>query len=322
VKILTNFLSAPDAMNLPDGRRVEFLKGESWPEFRRWLPAADLVVVNCGDALLYRIATQFMLMPWTKRPLVAVDLVLRRPGAAHYQLAASIKRLLLTQVTHFIHYFKEISGYTKYFGISQARSSFVPFKVNNMHLQVRSEDLHEDYVFTMGRSLRDYDTFIRAVAELPYPAAIPQFSFEDFEGKDESFPWTAENIPENLQILPDRGGREDLIRNLARARVVVIPTQASSICASGLSTYLDAMYLGKCVVISEGPGASDLLTDQAILVPPHDVRALKAAILRAWEDEALRRATADAGRSYARSLGDESQLLQRIFTRSVAAALR
>jgi glycosyltransferase involved in cell wall biosynthesis len=314
-------MGAPDSMELPDGRHVEFLKGESWTDFRRQLPAADLVVVNCGDALLYRMAARFILMPWTKRPLVAVDLVLRRPTAPHSQVAAGIKRLLLAQVTHFIHYFKDISGYTKYFGISQAKSSFVPFKVNNMHLQVRAEDISEDYVFTMGRSLRDYDTFIRAVAELPYPAAIPQFSFEDFEGKSASFRWDASNIPDNLRILPDKGGREDLIRNLARARVVVIPTQASSICASGLSTYLDAMYLGKCVVISEGPGASDLLTDQAVLVPPHDVQALRAAVLRVWEDEALRRATANAGRAYAHTLGDESKLLQRIFTQSVAAAL-
>jgi glycosyltransferase involved in cell wall biosynthesis len=321
MKILTNFMGAPDSMELPDGRHVEFLKRETWADFRRQLAAADLVVVNCGDALLYRMAACFILMPWTKRPLVAVDLVLRRPTAPHSQVAAGIKRLLLAQVTHFIHYFKDISGYTKYFGISQAKSSFVPFKVNNMHLQVRAEDISEDYVFTMGRSLRDYDTFIRAVAELPYPAAIPQFSFEDFEGKSASFRWDAGNIPGNLRILPDKGGREDLIRNLARARVVVIPTQASSICASGLSTYLDAMYLGKCVVISEGPGASDLLTDQAVLVPPHDVQALRAAVLRVWEDEALRRATANAGRTYAHALGDESKLLQRIFTQSVAAAL-
>src|SRR5580700_8881705 len=127
MKILTNFLGAPDSMELPDGRSVEFLKGESWADFRRQLPGADLVVVNCGDALLYRMAARFLLMPWTKRPLVAVDLVLRRPTAAHSQVAAGIKRLLLAQVTHFIHYFRDISGYTKYFGISQAKSSFVPF---------------------------------------------------------------------------------------------------------------------------------------------------------------------------------------------------
>jgi glycosyltransferase involved in cell wall biosynthesis len=90
-------------------------------------------------------------------------------------------------------------------------------------------------------------------------------------------------------------------------------------CASGLSTYLDAMYLGKCVIISEGPGASDILTDQAILVRPHDVAGLTAAIRRAWEDDSLRRTVAQAGKAYAQSLGDEADLRIRVFKQSVAS---
>jgi glycosyltransferase involved in cell wall biosynthesis len=79
------------------------------------------------------------------------------------------------------------------------------------------------------------------------------------------------------------------------------------------------MYLGKCVIVSQGPGASDLLTDQAILVPPHDVAALREAIRTAWENEELRRRTAESGKRYASSLGGEEELLQRIFSQSVAA---
>jgi glycosyltransferase involved in cell wall biosynthesis len=191
--------------------------------------------------------------------------------------------------------------------------------VNNRDSPLASTDIREDYIFTMGRSLRDYDTYIRAVAELPYPAAIPEFSFDDFEGKDPSFSWTRENVPRNLSVLPDTGSRADLVKNLAKARVVVIPTQASSLCASGLSTYLDAMHLGKCVILSQGPGASDLLTDQAILVPPHDVGALKAAITRAWQDDTFRGRIAAAGRAYALSVGGEPELLQRIFQQAVTA---
>jgi len=49
------------------------------------------------------------------------------------------------------------------------------------------------------------------------------------------------------------------------------------------------------------------------LVPPHDVAALKDAICRAWEDDALRKRTAEAGRKYAVSLGGEAELLQRVY---------
>ncbi|HEX3945976.1 MAG TPA: glycosyltransferase [Rhizomicrobium sp.] len=238
---------------------------------------------------------------------------MRIPMHFKQRVAALIKRVLFSRVSHFIHYFRDLSGYTRYFGISGARSSYVSFKVNIQDVHLSPEEFGEDYIFTMGRSLRDYDTYIRAIAALPYPAAIPEFSFSEFEGKDETFAWTKENVPPHLNILRDSGSAADLVRNIAKARLVVIPTQASSICASGLSTYLDAMYLGKCVIISRGPGASDVLTDQALFVPPHDVAALKEAITRAWEDDSLRKRTAESARNYAFSLGGEKEFLQRIF---------
>jgi glycosyltransferase involved in cell wall biosynthesis len=315
-------MSAPDTFDLPGGERAQVTRSECWPEIRGLLASSDLVVIDCRDSLLYQIASHFLTFPWRRRPLVAVDLVLRKPVTLRHRASAFVKRLLFGRVDLFIHYFRDLSGYTRYFGIPAERSVYVPFKVNNRDTPLAASEFSEDYIFTMGRSLRDYDTFIRAVAELPYPAAIPEFSFESFEGKDRSFSWNRENKPPHLKVLADSGAREDLVRNLARARLVVIPTQASSLCASGLSTYLDAMYLGKCVIASHGPGASDVLTDQALLVPPHDVAALKAAITRVWEDDALRRQTAAAGRAYAHALGGERELIERIFREAIALRAR
>jgi len=311
--ILTNFMNSPKFIDLPGGGRAALTCSDDWRDFRKLLTAADLVVIDCRDSLIYQVAARFLLLPWQRRLLVAVDLVLRKPQRLRHRLTTPLKRLLLMQVDHFIHYFKDISGYARYFGISAARSSYVPFKVNIPDVRRSATDVREDYIIAMGVSLRDYDTFIRAVAQLPYPAAIPEFSFEHFEGRDRSFTWTRQNLPPNLTVLPDTGKRDDLTRNLSRARVVVIPTQANSLCASGLSTYLAAMHLGKCVISSTGPGASDLLTDQALLVPPHDVVALRDAIRRAWEDDALRARIAASGHQYALSLGGEAEFLQRLY---------
>jgi glycosyltransferase involved in cell wall biosynthesis len=310
-------MNSPESVESPSGRQAEVVRCESWTEIRRLLSNADLIIIDCRDTLIYKLAAYLLLRPWRRAPLVAVDLVLRQPLKLRHKLSAVLKRLLFMRVDHFIHYFRDISGYTRYFGIAAARSSYVPFKVNISDVELSPEDIREDYVFTMGVSLRDYDTFIRAVAELPYPAAIPEFSFENVEGRDRTWRWTRDNIPANLTILPDSGIRADLIRNLARARLVVIPTQASSLCASGISTYLAAMYLGKCVISTTGPGVSDVLTDQALLVPPHDVTALKSIIKQAWESETLRRDTAESGRRYAASLGGEPELLQRIYRRTL-----
>jgi trehalose-6-phosphate synthase len=77
------------------------------------------------------------------------------------------------------------------------------------------------------------------------------------------------------------------------------------------------MRLGKSALISKGPGASDVLTEEAILVNPEDPGALAHAIHRAWEDETLRRKTAASRHAYALSLGAEPELYQRILETAV-----
>ena len=153
------------------------------------------MIIDCRDQLIYKLAAYLLLRPWRRVPLLAVDLVLRQPFNLRHKLSAALKRLLFTRVDHFIHYFKDISGYTRHFGIPAARSSYVPFKVNINDVALSPDEIREEYVFTMGVSLRDYDTFIRAVAEVPYPAAIPEFSFENFEGRDRSSGMDEEQHP-------------------------------------------------------------------------------------------------------------------------------
>jgi glycosyltransferase involved in cell wall biosynthesis len=317
LRLLTNFTNSPDHLDLPNGERAAILRAETWQDLLPKLKDADAVVIDCRGFLIYAILGYFLALPWRRRPIVAVDLVLRLPQSLRHRATAVVKRMLLSRVDHFIHYFKDISGYQS-FGVRADKSSYVPFKVNIFGTQPPEFGVGE-YIFTMGVSLRDYDTFIRAVAALPFPAAIPEFSFQHFEGRGKTFRWTKENVPPNLTLLRDTGDKVDLLRNMAAARIVVIPISKISLCASGISTYLDAMYLGKCVVVTEGPGASDLLTDQAILVPAEDPAALSEAIRRAWSDDALRHKTAEAGRRYAVGLGGEAEMLARIHFRAIEA---
>lgn len=187
LRMLTNFMNSPESVVSPSGNRVMLLRCETWPEVRRLLDSVDLVIIDCRDTLIYKLAVYKLLRPWRKLPLIAVDLVLRRSFNLRHKLYAVLKRLLFTRVDHFIHYFRDITGYTRHFGISAARSSYVPFKVNISDVRLSPAEIREEYVFTMGVSLRDYDTFIRAISELPYPAAIPEFCFENFEGRDRSW---------------------------------------------------------------------------------------------------------------------------------------
>ena len=115
----------------------------------------------------------FTLVPALRRPLIAVDVVLRRPENAKELLRSWIVRFLLKRVDYFVHYFRDLSGYAKYFDITPERSGYVPFKPNLRYRVEAGPNPDGEYVLCIGQSMRDYETFFEAVATLPIPAAIP-----------------------------------------------------------------------------------------------------------------------------------------------------
>jgi glycosyltransferase involved in cell wall biosynthesis len=309
--------------NCPENWTVDSVTGtsrfaSSYSEFRDHLAESSLLIINGEPDLVLKLCTLFLTRPWLRRPLVSVDIVLRapRPGLRSQSKTVLI-RLLLSQVSHFIHYFRDLRGYSQYFGITPERSSFVPFKPNLRYRHEFTPCADGDYVLCFGRSLRDYDTFFAAAQLFRYPAAIAAPDFEQLRVHGSRFTWKLDQLPSNVTVLEDDGSENAQIRMLDRARIVVLPVLKSSLVSSGLSTYLNAMLMGKCVILSEGPGCSDVLTDQVVAVPPEDHEALAAAIRRVWEDDALRRQTAASGHAYAMSLGGEPELRERILRESV-----
>jgi len=74
----------------------------------------------------------------------------------------------------------------------------------------------------------------------------------------------------------------------------------------------NAMLMGKCVIVTEGPASNGLFTDEVITAPPEDADGLAAAIRRAWEDRALRERTAGRGYALAYSLGGAADYRARL----------
>jgi hypothetical protein len=116
-----------------------------------------------------------------------------------------------------------------------------------------------------------------------------------------------------VRIAEDDGSPVAIIRMIEGARLVVMPILKSRIGPSGIGTCLNAMLLGKCVIGSEGVCASDIFTDEVLLVPPEDPEALAVMIRRAWEDRELRERTALAGQRYAEACGGEADVHRRMF---------
>lgn len=148
LRLLTNFMNSPAHVDLKDGERVAILRAETWRDLLPKLKDADLVVIDCRDFLIYAILGYFLAFPWRRRPIVAVDLVLRLPQRVRHRVTAVVKRRLLSRVDHFIHYFKDISGYQS-FGVHADKSSYVPFKVNIFGAEIPEIGAGE-YIFHHG----------------------------------------------------------------------------------------------------------------------------------------------------------------------------
>lgn len=298
------------------GVRGASLYAESFGDLTRNLRASHLVVVNGLETTL-KLCELFTVAPWLQRPIVAVDAVLREPDTVRSWLSASLTRRLLRRVSYFIHYFRDLNGYEKHFGVTHERSGYVPFKPNLRHRIEVQPNAEGEYVLCIGNSMRDYDTFFDAIESLPYPAAIPTPNFCELRRHRSRFGRPLNELPRNVRLLPDDKSQDSLVRILRDAKLVVLPILKSSLCASGIGIYLNSMLIGKCVLISRGPGASDVLADQAILFEPEDADELTTAIRRAWEDYSLRTKTASAGYAYALSLGGEPELCDRVLEATV-----
>lgn len=317
--IVTNFKRFPEQWRATSGEVGKSVTARSAAEFCTYRnePGA-LFLVNCDPKLTIALAAR-RLWSGPRPPLVSVDLVMRRPKDLRDRLTLAARRFLLSRVDLFIHYFRDLSGYQQVLGIGPDRSVFVPFKVNLSDHYAIQPQWDGEYVVCFGRSLRDFDTFFSAMETLPYPGAIAEPDMKAMRLHGTAFNRPLDALPPNLQRIADDGTETAQIRILSGAKLVVLPILKTSMVASGISTCLNAMMLGKCVIGSQGPGMKDVFTSGEILtVPPEDAAALAEAIRTAWTDEALRVRTAMAGHAYAVHAGGERELYARIIDQVVA----
>ena len=145
------------------------------------------------------------------------------------------------------------------------------------------------HFFSGGNALRDYDTLVQAARDSgePFTVATAQ---------------TLEDPPASWQVAPL--SHHDFFRAMARSDVVVLalwPAQGRSV---GQQTYLNALALGKPLIVSDVIGVRDHLVPDlhALVVPPRDPSALRAAI--DWMRNPAHRAARDAMAQHGRQLAE------------------
>jgi glycosyltransferase involved in cell wall biosynthesis len=286
------------------------------------------IFFNQPGGLLFVLCGLRTLLPLGRARIIAFDIILPSPGISRLaRLIAGVKRLLLRRVDLFILHLKEPGGLETYYGIPKARSVFVPFKVNSLESLAELDTTDQGYILAPGRSWRDYTTFSSAMAQLPYPAKILMPLSEEERKAHGTRSVLGAHLSRTVEVVHDDGTSASWNRYLAGARLVVIPISADAISAAGNGTYIQAMALGKCVIITDCPGVRGILENErhALIVPPSAPEELARAIRRAWEDDDLRNRVAEAGQAYATSLGGEERLhadLAREIVRVLASSAR
>ena len=183
--------------------------------------------------------------------------------------------------------------------IAPERLRFVYDKVDH-RFWVPGGEPSDGTVLSVGAEARDYETLVAAVATLGVPTVVVAGSL--WNDADRRF---AADAPASVTV---RSGLSFVaLRELYdRAAVVVVPLQAGLRYAAGVNAVLEAMAMGKALVVSVTPGILDYVEDglTARLVPPGDPSRLRAAVSELLGDQAQRaalgaraRAVVDGGRN-------------------------
>lgn len=139
---------------------------------------------------------------------------------------------------------------------------------------------NRNFIFTSGRSYRDYETLARAVegTEVCVKVSSRPFNVAGF------------NLPDNMESMGwlDYRVAQDY---MYEASFYVVPLQSITF-AGGDSSLLQAMSFGKAVVATRSPSTETYLEhgQTGLLVEPGDVEGMRQAILHLWQnpDEAIR----------------------------------
>ncbi len=278
------------------------LRGSSYDSVWAWSDRTGLPL-----ALLRKLGRSrrdlVLVSAWLSRPKKAVFL---RPLRAHTHLRAIVSSSRA-----------QLDIAAARLGVPEAKLHFAPWPVDDRFWTPPSRP-PDDMICAVGMEGRDYTTLLYAIRTPaldarvtlavgtivftagPVPERNDGPGAPDFGLLRRTFGYrftrewaeelTAPRLPVNVSV-EQQMAPSDLRDLYARCRFVVVPLHdVDSDC--GITTITEAMAMGKAVIVTRSRGQVDVIEDgrQGIYVPPHDPRALRAAIdhLLAHPEEADR----------------------------------
>lgn len=227
------------------------------PYVAAWM--SDLVGDDAGGAIRHAFAFNFTDVP---------------VGAQQSRMKRSFRRI--DRFTVFSALERDL--YARHFDLPLERIDVALWGAHPPIETAGPRQIAEPYAVALGGEARDYATFAEAARLAP----------------DKTFvaitrPWSLEGIaaPPNLRHFVNLPWQEawSLVHH---AEAAVIPLR-DDLAPNGMVTFVGGMHLGKAQVVTRSAGLSDYAIDNetALLAPPRDPGALKAAVERLMTDRTL-----------------------------------
>jgi glycosyltransferase involved in cell wall biosynthesis len=277
-----------------------------WKRVWRLLRAslsADYLVIHFSLYEVLLLTTALSLVPGCRCRLVSLDFFAINPPAWLLPWV----RWCFQRTAVMLVYFKDSRRFEEFYRLPKGHLRHIPFKVNSWDKVQRAVPVEEPYVFVGGRSRRDFRTLFEAVAELPVSVKVLTAREPDLTPHGSSLEGLS--VPKNVEILYNDSDPAFFVQLMSRAKLVVLPIRKDAAVQAGIGVCLLGMALGKCVIVSEALGISDVLDPRdAVVLPAGDVELLRKAIARYWDDGVARGEIAARAKEFAWSLGGEDQL--------------
>jgi len=175
--------------------------------------------------------------------------------------------------------------------ISKNRIVAIPYGIDTKFFKPEKTST-ENFILCVGDACRDDETLLEAVRNLPINLIRVSDEFKIMETfkKQLKVGSRYSNLKEKVTLL-HRVSDIQLKKLYAKSKIVVVPIQRHSNQPAGLTALLEAMAMGKAIIITRGLATEDYVIngETGIIINPGDVDQLKNAILWLLGDDLKRK---------------------------------
>ncbi|MTI98601.1 MAG: glycosyltransferase family 4 protein [Marinobacter adhaerens] len=282
-----------------------------------------IIIHQPGAEIVYLAFLHWVFYKWTAK-IIAVDFQFSKPKKGFIsQIKSAVWKFAWSKVDLVLGHMKYNIYLNKYYGIDDSKFYYIPFKVNGLNAMDECMSYESDYIFSGGYSWRNYDLLFRAMAQLP-DIRLRLLTLKKERLTIHNTYFKDADLPDNVTVFEHDLNPGTWMEEISKSRCVVLPISPDAICSNGISVALQAMALGKCLIITNCPAVEGIFIDRVdcFIVDPADTDGMAKVISEVVNNSELRRKVAEAGRLKALSYGGVDELMERIMGASLQLGFR